>query len=94
MEIRRRRVILSRHSKAVKSIKILFQAGNGQIPSKHFSVEQYWLDWTYVYLFCLIILLTMRPLAVQSLILTGTECFFGSKRITRFKTYYWLDLCT
>ena len=51
-----------------------------QIPSKLFAIEQYWLDSTYLHFFCLIISLTMRPLAVESLILTGGQCLtaFGS----------------
>ena len=52
-------------------MKMLFQAGNGQNHSKLFAIEQYSLDSTYLHLFCLIILLTMRPLAVKSLILTS-----------------------
>ena len=42
-----------------------------QIPPKLFAVEQYWLGSTYLHFFCLIISLTMRPLAAESLILTG-----------------------
>ena len=45
---------------------MLFEAGNGQIPPELFALEQYWLDSTYLHLFCLIILLTMRPLATLS----------------------------
>ena len=51
-----------------------------QIPPKLFAVEQYLLDLTYLNFFCLIISLKMRPLAAESLILTGGQCFttFGS----------------
>ena len=31
----------SRNSKVVKSTKMLFEAGNGQIPPKLFAIEQY-----------------------------------------------------
>ena len=51
-----------------------------QIPPKLFAVEQYWLNSTYLHFFCLIISLTMRPLAAESLVLTGGQCLttFGS----------------
>ena len=47
---------------------------------KLYAIEQYWLDSTYLHFFCLIISLTMSPLAVESLILTGGQCLtaFGS----------------
>ena len=59
---------------------MLFEACNGQIPLKLFALKQYWLDATYLHLFCLIIFLTMSPLAVTSLILTGSQCLtaYGS----------------
>ena len=54
-----------------------------RLHQKLYAIEQYWLDSTYLHFFCLIISLTMRPLAVESLILTGGQCLtaFGSHQV-------------